>query len=175
MENVLILGRHFAVIRPNAEYDYLDEVISGAELLKMDFSHLTHWLDHKILTIEIELWNRVPTCYHSEVHRSLIDEQEESPYWGIDIYDQLKVYKRMQHKYTAEKIRDREMQQEVDITTDGMRVKLTRLRAKLVDTLFIDRAIASDYVDEAIAHFGTGLMNYRIPEIVRKIMDYKRL
>lgn len=175
MENCIILGNHFAVIKPNAEYDYLDKTITGAEILKMDFSHITNWVDQKTITIEMEVWNRIPVCYHPEVHRSLMDEQEESPYWGIDIYDQLKIFKRMQHKYTAEKLREEEMKREVDLTTQVMYNKKTKIRNKLVDTLFIDRAIASDYLDEIIEKFGSGIMNYRVPEIVRKITDYKRL
>ena len=81
----------------------------------------------------------------------------------------------MQHKYTAEKLKEREMKTEVDITTQQMRNKLTAIRNKLVDTLFIDRAIADDYLKEMLQKFGTGLMNYRVPEIVKKTVDYKRL
>ncbi len=175
LENVLILGRHFVNVRPNQSYDYLGDTILGSELLKMDFKHITYWIDQKILTTEIGRWFRIPVCYHPEVHASLLDEQEESPYWGIDIYDQMKVFKRMRHKYTAEKLRAKEMMAEVDLTQPAMRNKLTNTRNKIVNELYIEREIAAQYLRECIEHFGTGLMNYRVPEIVKKIIDYKRL
>ncbi len=173
--NVLEFGRYTINVNPKAEYDYLDGIITGAELLKMNFSHVTYWVDQKILSREISIWNRVPVCYHPQVQQSLYKDQEESPYWGLDTYDQLKVFKRMQHKYTAEKLREEEMKKEVDLSTQSMHNKQYKVRNKLVDELFIDRAIASDYLSEIIEKFGSGIMNYRVPEIVRKIIDYKRL
>ena len=173
--NILKFGRYEVEIRPEGEYDYLDEIILGKDILKMDFKHIKDWLDQKVISIELTLWNRIPTCYHPAVHMSLLKEQEESPYWGIDIYDQLKVFKRMQHKYTAEKLREEEMKEEIDLSTPSMYNKMTKVRNKLVDLLFIDRAIASDYLTEIIEKFGTGIMRYRVPEIAKKIIDYKRL
>jgi len=173
--NTIQLGRYVAKIIPDADYDYLDEVIKGKDILKMDFSHVTDWVDQKTLSIELNLWNQIPVMYNYDVLKSLTDFQEESPYAGLDPHGQMKVYKRLKIKYNEDQRREDEYAKPLDDIGDpSIRVKLTRLREKVFETTF-DRGLAARYVEEYLEFRGNGIMRARVPEIARLICDWKRI
>jgi hypothetical protein len=172
--NVIDFGRHFAVINPEGIYDYLDGTITGAQVLKMDFSFITDWFDQKLLCIDLKLWNRIPPCYHPEVFASLRDEQEESPYWGIDIYDQLKVYKRLKRNYETDALAIKALSKPFDITTRSGRNKLSLLRKSIAKHFYIETFAASKLLKLYMAQTDTSFLNHPRKQILIKLEEFQK-
>lgn len=172
---ILKCGEYSTAIRHECEYSYLGGIIKGADLLKMKFNHLTDWLDQKILIHRLEHFQEMPIEFEPSIHKSLNEQEEDSPYWGIDNFDKLKLFKRLQRKESTEYAYRAKLKKPVDLKLPSSRVKLTRLRKGLAKELSISQDAAGHYVNKYITHENSYRLNKRNPETVKLIIEHFKL
>ncbi len=168
MSKTMKLGEYEIKIHPEKLYQVFHEEITGERLLKLSFLHITDWLDQKVLKNEIELWSRIPVMFHPKVFRSLMQEDDASIYWGLDIHEQLKVFRRELHKYGEKDNKKRQMAREIDLADPTIRKKKYRLTNSLVDKGY-DRETAMKAIASLIGEHGTGVMGLKSAEIMKMV------
>ena len=163
----LRIGNLYVPIDLEHDYDLYGSTVTGVQLLKEDFDHLpeTHALalqKHLIRTNEVQI------SFHPHIIESLLEEQENSPFYK-KTPDEIKViYKRTGTKDLTKQKEENQMKSKVDITSQVVRNRRTKAVNRLVE-LGYDRSYSMEILAELIEETDTGIMNLtptRIADLV---------
>jgi hypothetical protein len=87
--------RNYAVtIVMDYDYYYMGNYISAKEVLELDFSHLTDWIDVKSLQLSIDLFNKIPVMFHHDIHTDLSKHKDVSVYFNKSEDEKLLYWRR---------------------------------------------------------------------------------
>lgn len=152
-------------------YHVYGEPTAAQQLAGMKFEHLS-WLDQLVLVNELQRTNEVSIMFHPEVTRSLISEQEASPYWGKDKFEVEAQFRRTNTKTVTDEKLERKLTKPIE-WTPTMHSKKGKVVGRLVEMGY-DRLFTRDIVKEFLEVKGEKYMNLTVNQIADMVDEFAR-
>jgi len=163
----ILIGNHKVHLNKDEDYLLFEREVTYKEIVDYDFDYLTD--THKLVLAKLlDRANEVPIIFNRDIHDSLMEERENSPFYKKTPYEASIIYRRTSTVDTRLAKEENTIKQKIDLTSQVVRNRRNKSVNHLVDMGY-DRATVMDVLSDMIKELGSGLMALTPTRIAERV------